>query len=271
MVKRGVSRLFLGAIAIMMAGESKAEDRGTSARYPEAPRSETVDDYHGQKVADPYRPLEDPDSPATRAWVEAENKVTFAFLESIPRRAEIHRRLTELWDYEKYCTPRREGGRYFYSYNSGLQNQSILYTSESVDDAGRVLLDPNTLSPDGTVALAGVAPSEDGRFLAYGIAAAGSDWNEWKVRDVATGQDAPDVIKWIKFSGAEWLPNGQGFYYGRFPEPGPGDDLKGANYHQKLYYHRLGTPQSDGSSRLGRPRAQGVAWLRPRSPTTAST
>src|SRR5262249_16346161 len=138
-----------------------------------------------------------------------------------------------------------ESGRYFFSYNTGLQNQFVLYTAESLDGPARVLLDPNTLSVDGTVALSGVSPSKDGRLIAYGIAAAGSDWNEWKVRAVATGQDAPDLIKWVKFSSAEWAPNGQGFYYGRFPEPRPGEDLKGANYHQRVYFHRLGTPQYD--------------------------
>ncbi len=245
MVPHGTRALVLGAILIMMAGDSDAEERASSLEYPEAPRSETVDDYHGRKVADPYRPLEDPDSPDTRAWVEAENRITTRFLESIPQRAAIRQRLTALWDYEKYSPPRREGGRYFYSYNTGLLNQSLLYTAEAVDDPGRVLLDPNKLSSDGTVALAGVSPSQDGRFLAYGIATAGSDWNEWKVREVATGQDAPDLIKWVKFSSAEWRPDGGGFYYGRFPEPRPGEDLKGANYHQKVYFHRLGTPQAD--------------------------
>jgi prolyl oligopeptidase len=245
MVQHGALALVLGAILIMMAGDSDAEERAAALKYPEAPRSETVDDYHGRKVADPYRPLEDPDSPATRAWVEAENRITTRFLEAIPQRAAIRQRLTALWDYEKFSPPRREGHRYFYSFNTGLLNQSLLYTSESLDDPGRVLLDPNKLSADGTVALAGVSSSQDGRFLAYGIAAAGSDWNEWKVREVASGQDAPDLIKWVKFSSAEWMPDGSGFYYGRFPEPRPGEDLKGANYHQKVYFHRLGTPQTE--------------------------
>jgi prolyl oligopeptidase len=214
-------------------------------RYPQAPSSDTVDEYHGRAIPDPYRPLEDPDAPETRSWIEAENRVTFRFLESIPRRIAIRGRLTELWNYEKYSPPAHEGGHYFFSYNSGLQNQSVLYVAESVADAGRILLDPNTLSNDGTVALAGTAVSEDGRFLAYGIATAGSDWNEWKVRDVATGQDHPDHIRWIKFSGAEWTPDGEGFFYGRFPEPRPGEDLKGSNYFQKVYYHRMATDQGD--------------------------
>jgi prolyl oligopeptidase len=213
--------------------------------YPRAPQSDTVDEYHGVKVPDPYRPLEDPDSAETRAWVEAQNQVTFGFLESIPQREAIRKRLTALWDYEKYGAPSHEGGRYFYSYNTGLQNQSVLYTTEALEAPGRVLLDPNTLSADGTVALSGASVSDDGSLIAYGTAAAGSDWNTWKVREVATGKDLDDTLQWIKFSGASWSKDGKGFYYGRFPEPQPGEDLKGANYYQKLYYHRLGTPQAE--------------------------
>ncbi len=212
--------------------------------YPKARQVNTVDDYHGVKIADPYRWLEDPESPETRSWVEAENKVTFAFLESIPARGRLRRRLTQLWDYEKFGVPFQEGGRYFYSRNSGLQNQGVLYWSATLDADPKVLLDPNTLTKDGTVALAGLVPSHDGQKLAYGLAAAGSDWQEWKVRDVATGKDTDDHLRWIKFSTASWTKDGQGFYYGRFPEPKAGENLKGANYHQKLYYHRLGTPQT---------------------------
>jgi prolyl oligopeptidase len=234
-------------LAIMSIGDPAAADepQGRAFRYPEAPRDATVDTYHGTKVPDPFRPLEDPDSDATRAWVEAQNKITFGFLEGIPQREAIRRRITELWDYEKYGVPSTEGGRYFYSYNSGLQNQNVLYTADSLDAPGRVLIDPNTLSQDGTVALAGGAVSDNGKLFAYGIAEAGSDWNTWKVREVASGAERDDVLKWIKFSGASWTPDNAGFFYGRFPEPKEGDDLKEANYYQKVYYHRLGTPQSD--------------------------
>jgi prolyl oligopeptidase len=234
-----------GAILIMNGGQSSGDEARGPLKYPEAPRSDAVDEYHGRKIPDPFRQLEDPDAPATRSWVDAENQVTARFLESIPRRNAIRERLTELWDYEKYSPPMQEGGRYFFSYNAGLLNQSVLYTTESVDGPGRIFLDPNTFSADGTVALAGTAVSKDGRLLAYGIAAAGSDWSEWKVRDVATGRDYPDHIKWIKFSGAAWTPDANGFFYGRFPEPKAGEDLKGANYHQKVYYHRMGTGQAD--------------------------
>jgi prolyl oligopeptidase len=249
MIEKSLVAAVIGAILMLNDGQSRssADDARLPLKYPEAPRSETVDDYHGTKVADPFRPLEDPDSAATRAWVEAENKVTFEFLDSIPERASIRQRLTELWNYERYDAPYHEGGRYFYNFNSGLQNQNVLYTTDALDGRPKVLLDPNTLSADGTVALSGTNVSQDGRLLAYGIAAAGSDWNEWKVRDVSTGQDLPDHLKWIKFSEAEWAPDGKGFFYGRFPEPKPGQDLKGANYDQKVFYHRLGTTQADDS------------------------
>jgi prolyl oligopeptidase len=232
----------LGAASWSWGGEPK--ERTVSLPYPKARQVDTVDEYHGVKVADPYRWLEDPDSTETRAWVEAENKVTFAFLEAIPAREHLRKRLTKLWNYEKFGVPFKESDRYFFSRNSGLQNQSVLYWNSSLEAEPKVLLDPNTLSKDGTVALAGLSPSDDGQRLAYGLAAAGSDWQEWKVRDVATGKDTDDTLRWIKFSSASWTKDGQGFYYGRFPEPKHGEDLKGANYHQKLYYHRLGTPQA---------------------------
>ena len=235
----------VSAIFVCRGMASSGEDLRPLGKYPEAPRSETVDIYHGTRVLDRFRPLEDPDSKATRAWIEAENRATFGFLESIGRRAAIKHRLTELWDYEKYAPPSREGGRYFFTYNSGLQNQSVLYTSGSIDGEASIVIDPNTLSPDGTVALSGTKVSHDGRLVAYGIAAAGSDWNEWKVRDLAAGKDLPDRLKWIKFSQAAWGSDDRGFFYGRFPEPRSGLDLKGANYHQRVYYHRLGTNQQD--------------------------
>jgi prolyl oligopeptidase len=230
-------------LAVSMMPPTRAAEKAWV--YPDAPRSDTVDDYHGTKIADPYRPLEDPDAPTTRAWVEAENKVTFGFLEAISRREAIKARVTELWNYEKFGVPSVEGGRYFFTHNTGLQNQSVLFSARSVDGEPRELLDPNTLSADGTVALAGTSVSDDGKLLAYGLARAGSDWNEWKVRDVDTGKDRDDLIRWVKFSGASWMPDASGFFYGRFPEPKPGEDLKGSNYHQKVYFHKLGTPQAD--------------------------
>jgi prolyl oligopeptidase len=213
--------------------------------YPATATTNQVDEYHGVKVADPYRWLEDDNAPATKAWVEAQNRVTFGELARIPQRETLRKRLTELWNYERFGLPYRQGGRYFYSRNDGLQNQSVLYTLERLDGEPRVLLDPNTLSKDGTVALAGTAISEDGNLLAYGLATAGSDWQEWKVRDVRTGQDLSDHLKWIKFSGAAWTHDHQGFFYSRYDEPKPGEQLSGVNYFQKLYYHKLATPQAE--------------------------
>ena len=212
---------------------------------PSHPDPTVVDVYHGQAVPDPYRWLEDLDSERTRAWVEAQNQLTFDYLQRIPARQRLLERLTQLWNYEKYSQPFKEGGRYFYFKNDGLQNQSVLYTQESLEAEARVLLDPNTLSEDGTVALSGIAISRDGRYLAYGLSRSGSDWQEWKVRDIETGEDLPDHLRWIKFSGASWTPDGQGFFYSRYDEPPPGREYESANYFQKLYYHRLGTPQSE--------------------------
>ncbi|MEJ1931344.1 prolyl oligopeptidase family protein [Nostoc sp. NIES-2111] len=213
--------------------------------YPTPRKSEQVDDYHGTLVADPYRCLEDPDSEETKAWIEAENQITFAYLGEISVREKIQQRLTKLWDYEKYGIPFKEGENYFYFKNDGLQNQSVLYTLKSLDGEPRVLLDPNKLSNDGTVALSGLAISDNGKLLAYGLSTSGSDWQEWKVLDVETGEDLPDHLNWIKFSGASWTNDHQGFFYSRYDEPNEATKLEDVNYYQKLYYHRLGTTQSE--------------------------
>jgi prolyl oligopeptidase len=220
--------------------------------YPSARKSDQVDDYHGTKVADPYRWLEDLDSEETRAWVEAENKLSFGFLASIPERNSIKERLTKLWNYEKYGIPFKESNRYFYTRNSGLQNQAVLYTVTSLDAPPQMVLDPNTLSADGTVAVSGLQPSPDGKLLAYSLSASGSDWQEWKVREVETGKDLSDHLKWVKFSGATWSRDGKGFFYSRYDEP-KADTLKGTNYFQKVFYHRLGTPQSQDTLVYERP------------------
>ncbi|MEH2114281.1 prolyl oligopeptidase family serine peptidase [Nostoc sp.] len=221
--------------------------------YPSTHKSNQVDDYHGTLVADPYRWLEDPDSEETKTWIEAQNQVTFGYLSEIPAREKIKQRLTKLWDYEKYGIPFKEGEslrdgsteRYFYFKNDGLQNQSVLYTLKTLDDQPKVLLDSNKLSEDGTVALSGLSISEDGRLLAYGLSSSGSDWQEWKVRDVETGEDLQDHLKWIKFSGASWTHDHQGFFYSRYDEPNEKTQLEDVNYYQKLYYHQLGKPQSE--------------------------
>ena len=216
-----------------------------SFNYPETPQVAQTDHYHGVEVNDPYRWLEDPDSEATKEWVEAQNQVTFSFLENIPERKTIRERLTELWDYEKYGIPIKKGERYFYFKNNGLQNQSVLYTLKELDEAPRVLLDPNQFSEDGTIALSGIAISDNGQFLAYGISKSGSDWQEWQVRNVETGEDFSDHLQWIKFSGATWTKDNEGFFYSRYDAPPEGKQLEEANYYQKLYYHRLGTEQNE--------------------------
>ena len=228
-------------VTLLMSSTLNAQ----SITYPPARKGDVVDDYHGTKVADPYRWLEDVDSPETRSWVEAENRVTFAYLQQIPERERIRTRLTQLWDYPKYGAPFKKGGRYFFFKNAGLQNQAVLYKQNSVTAQPEVLLDPNTLSPDGTVALSTLALAEDGGTMVYGTSGSGSDWQEFRVRDVATGKDRPDHLKWIKFSGAAWTHDGAGFFYSRYPEPAAGaDPLLEVNRNQKVYYHRLGTDQS---------------------------
>ena len=216
----------------------------TRLGYPETRQQELVEDYHGTKVPDPYRWLEDDNASETKAWVAAQNKVTYHYLDQIPARAQLKERLTKLWNFERYGIPFRQGGRYFFSKNNGLQNQSVLCVADTLDAPPRVLLDPNTLSSDGTVALAGYSLSEDGNLMAYGLSTSGSDWNEWKVRDVRTGADLSDHLQWVKFSGASWKKDGSGFFYSRYDAPKEGDALKGVNKFQKLFFHQVGTPQS---------------------------
>jgi prolyl oligopeptidase len=225
------------------ADESLGQD--TKLTYPKTQQGDTVDDYHGTKLADPYRWLEDDNSDETKAWVAAQNKVTFGYLDTIPEREAIRRRLTKIWNFEKFGVPTQREGQYLFTRNSGLQNQSVLYVTASLADEPRELLDPNKLSTDGTVALTSYSLSDDGKYLAYGIAASGSDWQEWKVRTVANAQDTTDHLKWIKFSDVSWTPDSKGFFYSRYDAPKEGEKLTGVNYFQKLYYHKLGTPQDD--------------------------
>ena len=216
----------------------------TSTKYPPTRKADQIDDYHGVKVADPYRWLEELDSAETKAWVEAQNKLSFDYLAAIPARNTLKDRITKLWNYEKYGVPFKEGERYFYFRNSGLQNQSVLYTVTGLDAPPKLILDPNTMSADGTVAVSGVQVSPDGKLLAYSLSASGSDWQEWKVRDVESGKDLSDHLKWVKFSGVSWTTDGKGFFYSRYDEP-KGDSLKATNYFQKVYFHKLGTPQTE--------------------------
>ncbi len=212
--------------------------------YPNAKKVQQVDDYHGTKVSDPYRWLEDPDAADSKAWIEAQNKITNSYLQTIPQRAQLKQRLTKLWNYEKYSAPSKQGGTYFYYKNDGLQNQYVLYVTSSVNDAGRILLDPNKLSDDGTTSLAGTAISDDGKIMAYGISTAGSDWREYRFRNIETGKDLPDVLKYIKFSGVSWTKDGKGVFYSRYAKPNENTKLEDANFNRKLYYHKIGTKQS---------------------------
>ncbi|MGC9395588.1 MAG: prolyl oligopeptidase family serine peptidase [Anaerolineae bacterium] len=222
----------------------------TRLHYPATHTVDHVDDYHGIPVSDPYRWLEDLNAPETQAWIEAQNALTFSYLEQIPAREAIRARLTELWDFPKFGAPFKRAGRIFQFRNSGLQNQDVLYVMETsgnaeVYDEGRVLLDPNTLSEDGTVALTGANVSRDAQWLAYAVSASGSDWKTWHVRNIETGEDLPDVIEWSKFCEASWLPDSSGFFYGRYAAPEAGTAYAGTNYYKKVYLHHLNTPQEE--------------------------
>src|SRR5437762_6818791 len=239
--------LALAAAGLLMLVQTTAAE--AQFKYPAAPTSNQVDEYKGVKIADPYRPLENPDSPESRAWIEAENKITFDFLKAIPERDEIKKRLTEVWDYERFGVPFKEDGHYFFSTNTGLQNQNVLYTTTNFSEAPRELLDPNLLAKDGTIALDGLDVTEDARLMAYGLA----DWQQWKVRDVTTGKDRQDLLDWVKFSNASWKKDGSGFFYSRYDKPDEKDKLRSQVYNHKLFFHQLGTPQSEDKLIYERP------------------
>jgi prolyl oligopeptidase len=248
MDRRLLALSFLVPLALTFAADSQNQ-----FNYPTAPTNNQIDDYSGVKVADPYRPLEDPDSPESRTWIEAENKITFDFLKSIPERDGIRKRLTEVWDYERFGVPFKENDRYFFSKNMGLQNQNVLYTAANFSEKPRELLDPNLLAKDGTIALGGMDVTDDAKLMAYGLATAGSDWQQWKVRDVATGKDRQDVIDWVKFSNASWKKDGSGFFYSRYDKPDEKNKLRSQVYNHKLFFHQLGTPQSEDNLIYERP------------------
>ncbi|MFO1040897.1 MAG: prolyl oligopeptidase family serine peptidase [Planctomycetaceae bacterium] len=236
--------IILGIVGTLLCGGiAMAAEKIT---YPASKKIDHVDDLHGTKVPDPYRWLEDDvrESKDVAAWVEAENKVTMSYLEAIPQRDAIRKRLTELWNYEKYSAPFKAGSRYFFFKNDGLQNQSVLYKQDSLEAEPTILIDPNAWSKDGTVALGSTSFSDDGRYMAYSVADAGSDWNTWRILDVETGRLLEDELKWIKFSGAAWTNDHRGFFYGRYDAPPPGAAFQKTNLNQKVYYHRVGTPQS---------------------------
>ncbi|NQU34938.1 MAG: S9 family peptidase [Bacteroidetes bacterium] len=212
-------------------------------KYPVAKKTDSVDVYFGKKVNDPYRWLEDDNSEETALWVAEENKVTNAYLDKIPFRPALEKRLTEIWNYPKYGVPFNKGDNYFFFKNNGIQNQSVMYIQHGLDGDPEVLLDPNTLSEDGTVALSSLGISKDGIYLAYGISRGGSDWNEIYVMNIATREILEDHINWVKFSGISW--KGDGFFYSSYDEPNEGDELSGQNQFHKVYFHQLGKSQKD--------------------------
>ena len=236
----GMSFMILSGLVAVSAAVEK------ELRYPQTSRIEHFDVYHGVRVADPYRWLEDDvrTSKAVADWVAAENTITRSYLAAIPQRDRIKKRLTELWNFAQYSSPFKEGGKYFYFKNDGLQNQAVLYTQDSLEGTPRVLLDPNQWSKDGAVALSGLAVSDDGMLLAYGRAEAGSDWSTWHVVEVDTGRVLSDELKWTKFTSAAWTKDSRGFFYTRFEEPKKGQEFQSLNFNNKLFYHRIGTPQS---------------------------
>jgi prolyl oligopeptidase len=225
-------------------------------RYPSARRVDVVDDYFGEKVADPFRWMEDLESPELKEWIDDQNALTFGYLYALPERDALQARITELWNYPKVTSPRYEGGRWFYRRNSGLQRQPVVVMREALDGPDTVVLDPNRLSPDGSIALSGFAPSPDGRHVAYGQSEGGSDWSTFYVRQLDTSMELPDAIRWVRSLSVAWSSDGRGFFYGRYPEPRPGKALEDGLRDKKIYYHALGTPQS----------ADRVVYERPEEP-----
>jgi prolyl oligopeptidase len=234
--------LLLAGLVVLAGASANSldQDAARGPSYPAAKRGDQVDVYHGQRVPDPYRWLESEAAPDTRAFIEAQNALAQPYLEAIPARDKIKKRLTELWNYERYDIPVERGGRYFFLRNDGLQNQSVLYVADSLHGEPRVLLDPNTLSKDATIALGDFEPSPDGKLLAYGLSDGGTDWREWRIRDVATGRDLPDVLRFIKFVPVAWTADSRSVYYARYPlrSDGRGDDSK----QREVYRHVLGAP-----------------------------
>ncbi|HEX4137497.1 MAG TPA: prolyl oligopeptidase family serine peptidase [Bryobacteraceae bacterium] len=230
--------LLIGGMTLLLSAQTAQH-----MAYPPAPRTNQVDDYHGVKVADPYRSLENADAASTVKWVDRENALTFSWLAKIPGREKIRTQLTSLWNYEKFTKLFKAGGHYFYFHNSGLQNQPVLYVTESLNGHPREFIDPNTYRKDGTVALTRQNVSWNGKLMAYAVAQAGTDWNEWHVRDIETGKDLPDVVSWSKDGTAAWAPDDHGFYYTRFPEPPPDKVLTAIALNEKIYFHKLGDPQ----------------------------
>ncbi|HEX5340788.1 MAG TPA: prolyl oligopeptidase family serine peptidase [Gammaproteobacteria bacterium] len=236
--------MFAGLFLTLVCGLPVLAAAPAKLAYPDAARDKVIDNYFGTKVPAPYQWMENLNDPAVAKWVDAENKLTFAYLDKIPERAWMKARLTKLWNYPKVGVPQREAGKLFFSKNTGLQNQSVVFEADSVAAKPRMLIDPNTLSADGSVALQDYVPSRDGHYLAYALSQGGSDWETIHVRDLGTGKDTSDEVQWVKFSGISWTRDNKGFFYSRYPAPPKGEAISDRVENQALYYHRLGTPQS---------------------------
>src|SRR5215510_13053828 len=234
-IRTRLTAVVFAAAAVSVAAQSQLQ-------YPVAKKVDQVDNYHGTKVADPYRWMEDDYSPATAAWIAAENKVTLPYLEAIPFRGRLQARVKELNDYPKYSAPSHKGPYYFFRKNDGLQNQSVLYIQKGLTGTPEVLIDPNAWSREGTTRLGVFAPSADAKYAVYGISKSGSDWNQYKVMELATKKTLPDTVDWVKVSGVAW--QGDGFYSSRYPEPAKGKDKAGINEDHRVYFHKVGTAQS---------------------------
>ncbi len=213
-------------------------------KYPQPRKGDVVDTYFGTRIADPYRWMEDLNAAEVKQWVDAENAVTSRYLDAVPMREVLKKRITELWNYPKVTPPRYEGRHWFYNRNTGLQRQSVVFTRETLNGSETVALDPNSLSPDGSIALSGFVPAPDAQHFAYGQSEGGSDWSTYYVRELGTGKQLPDVIRWVKFSSLAWTEDGKGFFYGRYPEPRAGKALEDAVRDKKIFYHTLGTNQA---------------------------
>ncbi len=239
--------LLLATLALAACGQGTSVSATKSIQYPDTVRSDHTDTYHGTVVADPYRWLEEDvrESEAVKQWVDHQNEVTFAYLETIEEREPIRARLETLWNFERYGLPNKEGGRYFYSHNDGLQNQNVIYTQKSLQDERQLLIDPNTWSEDGTIALASYFPDPHGRYFAYLVQDGGSDWRTARVMDLETGQVLDDQLEWLKFTALSWAADGSGFYYSRFPPTDSGEKFQSLNKNMAVYFHRIGDEQHD--------------------------
>jgi prolyl oligopeptidase len=250
---RRIRPLALALVVVAVPAAAQTTTQRGALTYPVTRTVDVTDRFGDATVADPYRWLEELDAPETAQWVTAENAVTNAYLVTLPMREPLKGRITELWNYPKVSAPRWQGGRWYYSRNTGLQRQSVMYSRGALDGPEQVVLDPNKLSPDGTVALSGFVPSPDGRYAAYGQSEGGSDWSTYLVRNLKTGRATGDTVRWVKFSGISWTHDGRGFFYGRYPEPSAGEKLRGALRDKKIYYHVVGTTQAEDRLIYDRP------------------